>query len=104
MLQMDIFIKNDDYSPSPYSHQAAYFPFMNEKHEIAARKRLGAVLERLRKEHDLSQQALALECDMDRTYYGGIERGERNPSLKNILKLCRVLEISAADLFREAGL
>lgn len=77
---------------------------MSEKYEKAARKRLGNVLRGLRKERGFSQQALALECDMDRTYYGGIERGERNPSLKNVYKLCRALNIMAADLFKEAEL
>lgn len=77
---------------------------MSEKQENAARKRLGNVLRDLRKERGFSQQALALECDMDRTYYGGIERGERNPSLKNVYKLCKALKISAAELFRAAGL
>ena len=77
---------------------------MSEKYEKAARKRLGNVLRNLRKERGFSQQALALECDMDRTYYGGIERGERNPSLKNVYKLCKALNISAAELFKAAGL
>lgn len=77
---------------------------MSEKQENAARKRLGNVLRDLRKERGFSQQSLALECDMDRTYYGGIERGERNPSLKNVYKLCKALKISAAELFRAAGL
>lgn len=77
---------------------------MPEKYEKAARKRLGKVLRELRKEREFSQQSLALECDMDRTYYGGIERGERNPSLKNVYKLCKALGISAADLFRAAKL
>lgn len=62
------------------------------------------MLKELREKRGFSQQSLALECEMDRTYYGGIERGKRNPSLKNIYKLCKALKISAADLFKAAGL
>ena len=39
-------------------------------------------------------------CGLDRTYVGGIERGERNLSLVNIEKLARALKISLSDLFR----
>ena len=77
---------------------------MAERTEKAARKRLGDLLRELREEQGLSQQDFAFECDMDRTYYGGIERGERNPSLKNILKICKALKISTEELFGRAGL
>jgi DNA-binding XRE family transcriptional regulator len=53
----------------------------------------------LRKVKGLSQEALALECDLDRTYVGGVERGERNISLLNIHKIARALRIAVKDLF-----
>jgi transcriptional regulator with XRE-family HTH domain len=53
----------------------------------------------LRKEKGLSQEALALTCDLDRTYIGGVERGERNVSLLNIQKIADALGISARELF-----
>lgn len=70
----------------------------------AERKRLGAVLQERRKALDLTQEALGFEIDMDRTYISDIETGKRNPSLGNILKLCKALKISAAELFNQANL
>lgn len=70
----------------------------------AERKRLGAVLQERRKAMDLTQEALGFEIDMDRTYISDIETGKRNPSLVNILKICKALKMSAAELFKAAGL
>lgn len=53
----------------------------------AARKALG-----------LSQEALALEADIDRTYISGIERGLRNPSLDLIAKLAAKLQKTPSEL------
>ncbi len=50
----------------------------------------------------LSQQDFALEIEMDRTYYGGVERGERNVSVDNIERIANGLGISPDLLFREA--
>jgi transcriptional regulator with XRE-family HTH domain len=47
-----------------------------------------------------SQEEFAEYCGLDRTYIGGIERGERNISLVNIEKLARALHISLSELFR----
>jgi DNA-binding XRE family transcriptional regulator len=47
-------------------------------------KKFGARIRYLRLKQSLSQEKLAEECGLDRTYVGGIERGERNPGLKNI--------------------
>jgi transcriptional regulator with XRE-family HTH domain len=46
----------------------------------------------------ISQEELAARADLDRTYVGGVERGERNVSLVNIYRLAKALEISARDL------
>lgn len=56
----------------------------------------------LRSAKGLSQEALALACDLDRTYIGGVERGERNISLVNIHKIAAALNVPAADLFADA--
>ena len=47
-----------------------------------------------------SQEAFADLCGLDRTYLGGIERGERNVALVNIEKIARALRISLDELFR----
>jgi transcriptional regulator with XRE-family HTH domain len=51
-----------------------------------------------RKALDLSQEILALETEIDRTYISGIERGKRNPSLTLIVKLAERLKTTPAAL------
>lgn len=60
----------------------------------------GKRLRELRKAQGFSQEGFALTVELDRTYVGGIERGERNPGLKTILKIAEALGVSAAELFR----
>ena len=43
---------------------------------------------------------LANKAGLDRTYIGGVERGERNVGLKNIEKLAKALGVKMEDLFR----
>ncbi len=62
----------------------------------------GAAIRALRGERHLSQEALAFACELDRTYISGIERGERNPSLTNILKIADALSVRPSDLFARA--
>ena len=54
----------------------------------------------LRQALGLSQEALALAAGLDRTYIGGVERGERNISLLNIQKIAQALNVSSADLLQ----
>jgi transcriptional regulator with XRE-family HTH domain len=53
-----------------------------------------------RKKRRLSQEDLAAEAGLDRTYVGGVERGERNISLLNISKLARALGVPMAELLK----
>ena len=62
-------------------------------------KEFGARLKSIRQQRGLSQEALALTCELDRTYIGGVERGERNISLINIQKIAKALDVSARELF-----
>ena len=47
-----------------------------------------------------SQERLALEADLDRSYIGGVERGERNISLLNIVKIADAMEIPVSELVK----
>ncbi|MFV0247440.1 MAG: helix-turn-helix transcriptional regulator [Tenacibaculum sp.] len=54
-----------------------------------------------RKKLKLSQESLALEAGVDRTYVNDIEKGARNVSLNIAYKLTKALNISFANLFKE---
>ena len=60
--------------------------------------RFGNRVRELRKKKGLSQEGLALESGLDRSYVGGVERGERNISLQNIEELASALGVSPASL------
>ena len=64
------------------------------------RIRFGRALRRQRQKLGVSQEAFADMCQLDRTYIGGIERGERNVALVNIEKIAKTLRLSIAQLFR----
>jgi transcriptional regulator with XRE-family HTH domain len=64
------------------------------------RIRFGKALRRRRQKLGVSQEAFADMCQLDRTYIGGIERGERNVALVNIEKIAKTLRFSIAQLFR----
>lgn len=62
--------------------------------------RFGKALRRKRHKLGVSQEEFADMCQLDRTYIGGIERGERNVALVNIEKIAKTLRLSIAKLFR----
>lgn len=71
---------------------------MGKRRDAQIQQQFGQRVRELRKHKDLSQEALALNCNLDRTYIGGVERGERNISLLNIHKIAEALGVSAKDL------
>ena len=64
-------------------------------------RKFGLVIKELRLEKGLSQESLANQSDIDRTYISDIEKGERNISLKIIERLSETLQISLSELFKK---
>lgn len=65
---------------------------------------LGEAIRRARTGVGLSQEALAVDADLDRSYVGGIERGEHNLTVMNVVKIAGALKMSPTTLFASAGL
>ena len=63
-------------------------------------KRFGNRVRELRKAAGYSQEEFADRCDLDRSYLGGIERGERNLALRNIEQIAKALGLSISDLLK----
>lgn len=61
----------------------------------------GKSVRQLREQNGLSQEALADLCHLHRTYIGGIERGERNVGLLNLLRLSRALKVLPSELLHD---
>jgi transcriptional regulator with XRE-family HTH domain len=58
----------------------------------------GRVLRRCRQDAGFSQEALALEAEIDRSFVSLLERGQRQPTLETVFRLARVLKVNPAIL------
>ena len=65
------------------------------------RKRVGVNLRRLRQDRGLSQEELAFESGLHRTYISGVERGVRNPTVLVLEEIAAALTVPAAKLLEE---
>ena len=65
----------------------------------SVKSRFGNTLRQLRDERGYSQEELAERAELHRNYVGGVERGERNVALENIVKLAKSLSVPPRDLF-----
>jgi len=61
---------------------------------------LGKALRDARKKAGLSQEQLAFDAGVDRAFVSAVERGQRNVTLNNLLKLCRALDEGPSALFQ----
>lgn len=69
---------------------------MGKKAELVA---LGKHIRELRSEKGYAQEEFANEVGLDRSYYGGIERGERNVAALNLIKIAKALGVQVGELF-----
>ena len=67
------------------------------------RKRVGLNLKKIRVGRGLSQEALAFECGLHRTYISGVERGVRNPTVLVLEKIATALKVPSSRLLEEDG-
>ncbi|NEG96054.1 helix-turn-helix domain-containing protein [Bifidobacterium sp. SMB2] len=68
---------------------------------IERRRAFGRAVVALRKTRHLSQEQLALDAGLDRSYMGRIERGEQSMGLDNMWAVCDAMGISMLDLFQQ---
>lgn len=65
-------------------------------------KALGKAIRQMRKELRLSQEAFADDVGIDRSYMGGIERGEHNLAMMNLVKIAKALKIPVNQILLKA--
>lgn len=59
---------------------------------------IGCSIRNKRKEKNITQESLALQCGIDRSYMGRIERGEVNITVEKLYEIASAMQISAKDL------
>lgn len=71
--------------------------------EVTLQRALGEAIRKRREALGLSQESFADLIEMHRAYYGAIERGGRNLTLRSLLRVAQGLDASPSELFRESG-
>jgi transcriptional regulator with XRE-family HTH domain len=69
------------------------------KRAISVAKALGKRIRQLRKAKGWSQEYLANQAEMHRTYMWGVEQGVRNPSIRHLTQIADALEVPLTQLF-----
>jgi transcriptional regulator with XRE-family HTH domain len=69
-----------------------------------ANQALGRAIQALRKQQGYTQESFAMKAEIDRSYYGAIERGEFNVTVDTIMTIAAGLGVPAAELFKRAKL
>jgi DNA-binding XRE family transcriptional regulator len=62
-------------------------------------KKLGQKIRELRKTMEMTQEDLAFKVEVDRSYMGFVERGEKNPTLSTLIRIAKALRIPLSELF-----
>lgn len=60
----------------------------------------GLAVRQFRKARGMTQEAFADACEIDRSYMGGVERGERNLALVNVARIIETLEMKPSEFFK----
>ena len=60
---------------------------------------LGRQIRKLREKEGYSQEGFAAEAGLDRAYYGGVERGERNVATLNLIQISMAIGVEVGELF-----
>ena len=68
---------------------------------MEVRRRVGLNVRKYRLERELSQEDLAFESGLHRTYVSGVERGVRNPTVTVVERLAEALKVPSAKLLEE---
>lgn len=71
---------------------------------LAPEKRIGLALRARRESLGWSQETLAFESGLHRTYIGAVERGEKNVTLRNAIRMSRAMDTTLSELLVAAGL
>ena len=76
----------------------------SEKEKEEIRRRIGDAIRQRREELGLSQERAALVGGSARSYFAEVEKGKRNPTATNLVKIAAGLELTAAELLDRAGI
>lgn len=71
---------------------------MDDQYFLLQLQKLGTHIRQLRSAKGYSQESFADACGLDRTYVGGVERGERNLGFKNLLRIAQTLDVEPSEL------
>ena len=85
-----------------YSPQLLILLFLVYRIEMSElSQKIGQLIRKIRMEKKISQESLALQCGIDRSYLGRIERGEVNLSVEKLYEIANTLEVHVRDLLPE---
>ncbi len=91
-----------DYGASFRNHSGV--PNLTSRRQDPALVALGEALRRIRLSKSISQERLALNAEVDRSYVGRVERGDNNVAVLTLIRLTAALDITVATLMEQAGL